>query len=86
MDMHYSQARNSPHMRTLATEFSNFIQHLNRIKICDRSHIFVQAYLANFTVECNKRTLDLQNAMSRIFSKLKKNLELLKCLFHNEGK
>ena len=53
-----SRARHSPHMRTLAIEFSNFIQHLNHINICDRSHNYVRAslYLAIYTVECNKRT------------------------------
>ena len=42
-----SHVRDSPHMRTLATEFSNFIQHLNHINICDQSHNYVRASLAS---------------------------------------
>ena len=40
-----SHARHLPHMRTLTTEFSNFIQHLNHINICDQSHNYVRASL-----------------------------------------
>ena len=42
-----SCARNSPHMRTLATEFSSFIQYLDHINICDRSHNYVRASVAS---------------------------------------
>ena len=42
-----SRVRSSPHMRILATEFSYFIQHLNHINICDRSHNYVRASLAS---------------------------------------